>query len=296
MQWHTDNDSRPPNHTPPRTSPHPHRTLTVRTAPSPSAPHLTVRTAPHRPHRTSPSAPHLTVRTAPHRPHRTSPSAPHLTVRTAPRRPHRTSPSSPHRTSPSAPHPRRPHGPRPHSPVNPTPSCRRPSAHGARSTLSAKRRALSRRARPRRGRAAPTAASSADASGEQAEGEQRRLTGEPASSPRAASSAAVAGLKRATAWIQPLSRLQRHVHGREEQHDEDGHLDQRAGLFGAQEHRHAAGPQRGDEVHAARRGRRSPISSTPLPTTSIPAISAAIGDHDGRSAASARARRARSRR
>ncbi len=44
-------------------------------------------------------------------------------------------------------------------------------------------------------------------------------------------------------------QVDRDEHRSQEQDDEHRHLDQRAGLFGAQEERHAAGPQGGHHVH-----------------------------------------------
>ena len=105
----------------------------------------------------------------------------------------------------------------------------------------------------------------------------------------------VNGLTCATAWTQPEQR-ERHVHRREEEHEEDRHLHQRAGLDRAQAHRDAGRPQRRGEVdeqreheraRTGRRRRRRPASRSTSATTnsSAPTI-----------AARARAPRARSRR
>ena len=70
--------------------------------------------------------------------------------------------------------------------------------------------------------------------------------------PRPASRNAVAGLTLATEWIQPLQQRQRHVHGRQEQDQEDRGLHQRARLDRAEAERHARRPAVADE-HQQRR-------------------------------------------
>ena len=62
--------------------------------------------------------------------------------------------------------------------------------------------------------------------------------------PRPASSSAVTGLTEATAWIQPLSRLERHVDRGEEEDQEDRELHQRPALDRAHPHRHPGRPHR----------------------------------------------------
>ena len=61
--------------------------------------------------------------------------------------------------------------------------------------------------------------------------------------PRPALSSAVAGLTEATAWIQPVSRAERHVDGRHEQDQERRHLHHRPGLDRAEAHGDPDGEQ-----------------------------------------------------
>ena len=72
--------------------------------------------------------------------------------------------------------------------------------------------------------------------------------GVAATNPRPASSTRVIGFTVATSWIQPLQQRQRHVDRGEEEHEEHGHLHDRAGLHRPQPHRDAGGPRGGGEV------------------------------------------------
>ena len=83
-------------------------------------------------------------------------------------------------------------------------------------------------------------------------GERRPRSGRPEMKPRPASTMRVSGLTVATPWIQPCSSDERHVHRREEEHQEDRHLHHRAGLHRAEPHRDAGRPEHGGEVDEER--------------------------------------------
>ena len=62
----------------------------------------------------------------------------------------------------------------------------------------------------------------------------------------------MSGLSRCDGLDPAVEQRERHVHGREEEHQEDGHLHHRAGLHRAEPHRHAARPQQPAHVDQQR--------------------------------------------